>query len=78
MGGQVSKDVVREAKRALADRIREVRGVTSLGIGGSRKKGGYFVRVTVEDEKSAHSIPSEISGVPVQVSVSGPFIAYSH
>jgi len=69
------RDPVRRAKAALALRLKDVAGVTSLGIGKAFLSGEYIVRVTVRDRSTADQIPSDCEGVPVEVSVSGDFEA---
>ena len=70
-----SRDEVRSAKAGLAERLKDVAGITSMGIGKGAVSGGYIVRVTVLDGKTAKKIPPQYEGVPVEVSVSGEFTA---
>ncbi len=70
-----SRDEVRNAKAALAAQLKDVGGITSMGIGKATLSSGYIVRVTVRDERTAKKIPPQSEGVPVEVSVSGDFSA---
>ena len=70
---ETSKEQVRHAKAQLADLLRDVAGITSLGIGKARLTGGYVVRVTVRDAAAARNVPESCEGVPIEVSVSGDF-----
>ena len=73
---EASKEKVRNAKTELANALRDVAGITSLGIGKIRATGDYCVRVTVQNEATAKRVPKSCQGVPVEVSVSGDFFAY--
>lgn len=69
------RDLVRRAKTSLAERLKNVAGITSLGIGKAAGSGDYIVRVTVRDRKAAEQVPADCEGVAVEVSVSGDFEA---
>lgn len=73
---ETSRDRVRRAKAQLGDLLRNVSGITSVGIGKARLTGDYIVQVTVRDEAAAKRVPDTCEGVAVEVSVTGEFEAY--
>ncbi len=75
MSATPSRDDVRHAKSGLASSLKDVKGITSLGIGKAKPTGHYVVRVTVMDQAAAEKVPHQFEGVPVEVSISGEFTA---
>ncbi len=71
-----SRNEAREAKRELADRLRNVEGITSIGIGTTESRDDYAVMVTVLDKKSTLQVPDQVDGVPVIVAVTGAIQGY--
>jgi hypothetical protein len=69
MGGMTDRAAARAAKSALTERLSADPGV--VGIGLSRRAGGYVVKVDVSDASAAPRVPGHVDGVRVVTEVIG-------
>jgi hypothetical protein len=66
-----SREQVRTAKAAAADRFRDDDAVTSVGIGMTEDRSDYAVTITVSSAQALPRMPLKIGSVPVRVAVVG-------
>ena len=66
-----SREQVRTAKAAAADRFRDDAAVTSVGIGMTEDRSDYAVTITVSNPRALTRMPVKIGSVPVRVAVVG-------
>lgn len=67
------RDAARAAKRLLGERFADDPRVNGIGI--TRWRGAYAVRVNVVDEADQPELPEVVDGVPVRIAVIGRITA---
>ena len=65
----VSLDQVRAAKAGLKQNLGK--SVDVVGVGVTRRKGNYILKVNVGKMPKGRTLPSEIDGVPIEFEVVG-------
>jgi hypothetical protein len=68
-GANISLDQVRAAKAGLKQNLGK--SVDVVGVGVTKRKGQYVLKVNVERMPKGRTLPSEIDGVPVEFEVVG-------
>ena len=65
----VTIDAARSAKAAVKQQLARVPGL--VGVGVTRRDGGYAVKVNLDHALAPGAVPSQVNGVPLVVEVVG-------